>query len=346
MLSEDLCWQAVAERDRRSDGAFVYAVRTTGIFCRPSCPARRPQRERVAFFPAPEEAARAGFRPCLRCRPTEVDAQAALTAHVCALIAERPDAPPTLAELGEAVAVSPFHLQRVFRRAMGVSPRQYAEALRLERLRGALREEATVTEAVYAAGYGSGSRVYEQAPERLGMTPRTYRAGGEGEIVRYTVVPCPLGLLLLAATERGVCAVTLGDDAETLASRLAEELPAAKLTRDDDGLRAWAEAAVRHLEGREPLLELPLDLRATAFQRQVWDALRAIPYGTTQTYRQVAERLGRPTATRAVAGACAANPVALVVPCHRVVREDGGLGGYRWGVERKRAILEREREVV
>jgi AraC family transcriptional regulator of adaptative response/methylated-DNA-[protein]-cysteine methyltransferase len=337
----------VQARDAGFDGAFVYAVRSTGIYCRPSCPSRRPRRKQVLFFALPEAAERSGFRACRRCRPRELparDAHVALVRRVCRWIEAERDGPPTLEALGARAGVSPHHLQRTFKRLMGITPRQYADALRLDALKTRLREGKDVTGALYDAGYGSSSRLYEKAREQLGMTPATYRRGGRGMEIRYALADCALGRLLVAGTERGICAVSLGEDDTALECTLREEYPAAAIRRDDTGLDPWVSALVRHLDGAQPHLDLPLDVQATAFQRRVWEALRAIPYGSTRTYREIASSLGHPNATRAVARACATNPVSLVVPCHRVVRTDGGLGGYRWGLERKRKLIERERE--
>ncbi len=271
------------------------------------------------------------------------EAHLQLVERTCRLIDAHLDEPLTLDDLGTAVEVSPAHLQRVFKRLMGISPKQYLAARRLDRFKNHLKEDATVTTALYEAGYGSASRVYEHATDRLGMTPGTYRAGGPATAIRYTLTDCPLGRLLLAGTERGVCAVYLGDEDDALEAELGREFPAAARSRDDDGLSGWAEAVRSQLEG-EPHAELPLDVRATAFQWRVWQELRRIPRGQTRTYREVAEALGQPTAARAVARACATNPVSVVIPCHRVVRGDGGLGGYRWGLARKMKLLENEKD--
>lgn len=339
-------WRAVAERDGAHDGAFVYAVRSTGIYCRPSCPSRRPRREHVAFFASPEAAELAGFRSCRRCLPAQArpaDPQAGPVAAACRFIAAHLDESLTLERIGAAVGVSPHHLQRSFKRLLGVSPREYGDALRLGELRGRLRAGAGVFEAIDAAGYGSSSRIYERDNERLGMAPAVYRDGGRGMEIRYTLADSPLGRLLVAATERGVCAVSLGDDAAALEQELRAEYPAATIALDDAGLGAAVAALVGYLGGARPSIDLPLDVQATAFQRQVWEELRRIPYGETRTYLQIAEALGKPKAARAVGRACATNPVSLIVPCHRAVGSDGKLHGFRWAVERKQALLELER---
>ncbi len=338
-MDSEACWQAVASRDRSFNGAFVYAVRSTGVYCRPSCPSRRPRRDRVVFFPRPEEAEKAGFRRCRRCwrEPNGV------IGCVCRYLETHRDETVTLEDLGVEAGLSPHHLLRVFQRALGVSPREYADQLRMTSVKASLREGHDVTRALYDAGYGSSSRLYERAPARLGMTPATYRRGGQGMEIGYTIVDSPMGRLLVAATDRGVSAVSMGDADAPLEAALATEYPNARLHRDQNGLSRWVRQILAHLQGHRPELDLPADVQATAFQARVWEALRRIPRGSTQTYSQVARSIGRPTATRAVARACATNPVSLVVPCHRVVREDGGLGGYRWGLERKRALLARER---
>lgn len=335
-------WRIVLARDRRYDGAFVYAVRSTGVFCRPSCPSRRPRRSVVTFFAEPADAARAGFRPCRRCRPTEPDADQELVRRACALLDTQTNGAMRLEDLARVLRVTSRPLARAFRRVLGVTPLQYRDQRRLARLKTNLKERRHVTPALYAAGYGATSRVYEQSNTRLGMTPATYARGGAHTLIAYTIVPCPLGRLLVAATERGVCRVALGDDAAALERDLRAEFPAADLQRDGARLADAVAALTRHLEGDQPDVALPIDVRATAFQRRVWDALRRIPYGETRTYGQIARGLGRPTAARAVARAVATNPVALVVPCHRVVPADGAPGGYRWGRERKQALLARE----
>ncbi len=348
-------WHAVESRDAGFDGSFVYAVSSTGIYCRPSCPSRRPRRENVHFFAVPEAAEQAGYRACRRCRPGDAEAgdpHLDMVRRVCRYIdgqgagqgaGNGDGGPPTLAELSSHAGLSPYHLQRTFKRVMGITPRQYADARRLGRLKAGLRRGEPVTGALYEAGYGSSSRLYERAPTQLGMTPATYAKGGRGARIRYSVVASSLGRLLVGATERGVCAVYLGDDDAELEGELAQEYPAAEIRRDDRGLGRWSAALVGYLAGAEPRLDLPLDVRATAFQWRVWEELKRIPLGETRSYGEIAARLGKPKAQRAVGRACATNPVSLIVPCHRALREDGGLGGYRWGLERKEALLASER---
>jgi AraC family transcriptional regulator, regulatory protein of adaptative response / methylated-DNA-[protein]-cysteine methyltransferase len=335
-------WAAVVGRDRRFDGRFVYAVHSTGVYCRPSCPSRRPLMANVAFFDDAAAAERAGFRACKRCRPRASSAPngaAAAVRKAAAFIDAHAGERITLAALASETGLSPFHLQRVFRRELGVTPREYQQARRLDRLRVQLRRGETVSRATYDAGFGSPSRVYEQAA-RLGMTPAVYRRGGVGLQIRFAIVPSPLGQLLVATTAKGVCTVSLGGTDAQLERRLRAEFPRAVVDRDDEGsLAKVAGRVVAHIRGDGPAHDLPLDVRGTAFQQQVWRALLAIPYGETRSYADVAAAIGQPTATRAVARACATNPVAVVIPCHRVVRSDGGLGGYAGGVERKERLL-------
>ncbi|MDX6613799.1 MAG: AraC family transcriptional regulator [Blastocatellia bacterium] len=338
-------WSAVMARDNANDGHFVFAVRSTGIYCRPSCPARRPRRDQVQFFMVPEAAENAGFRACRRCRPqtTKVaDPALALVGQVCRAIDTTVELPVTLTMLSAQTGVSGPHLQRTFKRVMGITPREYAEAARLGQFKSHVRAGASVTTALYDAGYGSSRGLYEKSSAQMGMTPAVYRRGGRGMIVSYTLCDSPLGRLLVAATAKGVCAVSLGDSDIALEQSLSDEYPAAAITRDDDELKTAVHAILEHLQGKRPHLQLPLDIQATAFQRQVWQALQEIPYGNTVSYGEIAQRIGRPTAVRAVARACASNRVALVIPCHRVVGKDNKLTGYRWGVERKGKLLERE----
>lgn len=337
-------WALVCARDRSADGRFVYAVTSTGVFCRPSCASRRARRERVRFFDTTGAAQQAGFRACLRCRPLEASADpwVARVERACLDIA-RAAAPLPLAALARQAGSSPYHFLRNFKRIVGLTPRAFADARRFEHVKRHLRSDATVTSAFLDAGYESSSRFYEGAAARLAMTPSAYRAGGAGEVIRYATAASPLGRVLVAATARGVCSVALGDDDEGLVMSLRAEFPRAEVEKAPSDLRAVLAQVTGHLAGRLPRLDLPIDVRATAFQRQVWDALKAIPTGDTRTYAEVARAIGRPAASRAVARACASNPVALVVPCHRVVPAAGGTGGYRWGRERKARLLARER---
>lgn len=344
-LSVERLWAAVLARDRSADGKFLYAVRTTGVYCRPSCAARRPRRENVAFHPTPAAAERAGFRPCKRCRPERPaapDRQAATVTALCRLI-ESSDEAPRLESLARAAGLSLFHTQRLFKAVTGVTPRAYAAAHRARRLKAQLDTPATVTDAIHGAGYSSSGRFYDSAHQPLGMTPTKYRLGGANLDIRFAIGQCSLGAVLVAATARGVCAILLGDDPEELAHELERRFPRANLLGGDAAFEGLVAQVVALVERPSAPALLPLDIRGTAFQQRVWQALRAIPPGTTTSYAALARAIGAPTACRAVAGACGANPVAVVIPCHRVVRTDGGLSGYRWGVERKRALLDRER---
>jgi AraC family transcriptional regulator, regulatory protein of adaptative response / methylated-DNA-[protein]-cysteine methyltransferase len=336
-------WQAVAERDRRADGAFFYAVRTTGVYCRPSCAARQARRENVSFHASCAAAERAGFRACKRCRPNQPAANdhAAAVAAACRLIDEAEEL-PRLADLAAAAGLSPFHFHRVFKAETGLTPKSYAAGQRGKRLVAELPRTGTVTEAIYGAGFNSSGRFYAAANGLLGMTPTRFRAGGADLEIRFAVGQCTLGAILVAATEKGVCAIMLGEDPDALTHDLEDRFPKAKLVGGDRAFEGWVAQVVGLVEAPRLGLALPLDLRGTAFQQRVWQALRDIPPGTTTTYTALAQRLGAPNAVRAVASACAANPVAIAIPCHRVVRRDGALAGYRWGIERKRALLDRE----
>jgi AraC family transcriptional regulator of adaptative response/methylated-DNA-[protein]-cysteine methyltransferase len=338
-LTDDQRWQAVRMKDRSFDGAFVTAVRTTGIYCRPSCPARAPQRQNITFYLSPSEAEAHGFRPCKRCSPNTQAYEAEVVERVCRHIEAHLDERLTLNELGAAASLSPQHLQKVFKRALGISPREYADARRMEQLKLQLKSGETVTHALYEAGFSSTSRLYERD---MGMTPATYRNGGKDMHIQYTIAACSLGLVLVGATQRGICAVSLGDSAGTLEGLLREDYPAAVIEADDGALAAWVDVLLKQVEGEAPHDELPLDIRGTAFQRRVWQALRRIPRGETRSYTQIAESIGQPEAARAVARACASNHVAVLIPCHRVVRQSGDLSGYRWGVARKAELLRRE----
>jgi AraC family transcriptional regulator of adaptative response/methylated-DNA-[protein]-cysteine methyltransferase len=343
-LDDDRRWRAVLDTDRAFDGAFVTAVRTTHIYCRPSCPARKPLRKNIAFLATPAAAERAGYRACKRCRPRDIaaDPQRDLVARVCNRLIDG-DTAPTLTELGVEFGISPFHLQRTFKRITGVTPRQYAAAHRVGRLKEELRASDRVAGAVYRAGFGSSSRVYEGAARTLGMTPAAYGRGGRGMRIAFTVQPCVLGRVLVATTGRGIAFVCLGDSAKRLESELRGEYPAAEIARDDRAAKQYAAPVVRAINSGHPDHTLPVDVLATAFQARVWQALREIPRGETRSYGEVARAIGQPTAARAVARACADNPTPIIVPCHRVIHADGSLSGFRWGVQRKRKLLESER---
>ncbi|MBO0723205.1 MAG: bifunctional DNA-binding transcriptional regulator/O6-methylguanine-DNA methyltransferase Ada [Blastocatellia bacterium] len=346
-FSTEELWRAIETRDSGYDGIFWYGVRSTGVFCRPACSSRLPRRENVRFFALPEAARHAGFRACLRCRPDNLllrDPQAELVESICRFIDLNLEEQPNLEKIGREVKVSQFHLQRVFKKLMGITPRQYADARRALKFKERIKAGESVTGAMYEAGYGSSSRLYEKADTQLGMTPGTYGKGGAGMKIDYAIVRCPLGRLLVAATERGICSVTLGDRAEELTEKLRAEYPRAEIEPDETRLREEVETLLAYLEGQMPHPALPLDTQGTAFQKRVWDELRRIPAGETASYGEIARRIGRPSATRAVARAVATNPVAIVTPCHRVIRENGELGGYRWGTERKRQLLEIEKK--
>jgi AraC family transcriptional regulator, regulatory protein of adaptative response / methylated-DNA-[protein]-cysteine methyltransferase len=336
----------VVARDVAASNDFVYAVRSTGIYCRPGCASRRPRRDRVAFFDTATAAERAGFRPCRRCKPRDAAAAEPWVERIrraCVYLANV-DGHVTLAALARRLGGSPYHLQRNFKRLVGITPREYAEARRLDRVKRELRGQKSVTDAMFEAGFGSSSRLYERAAPKLGMTPSTYRRGAVDVAIRFTTVSSPIGRLLVAATARGVCAVSLGRSDAELRAALRQEYPHAEISRDRQSLGGWTRRILEHLAGNQPRLDLPLDIRATAFQWQVWQALTAIPYGAIRTYADVAKTIGRPSAVRAVARACAANPAAVAIPCHRVVPSGGGIGGYRWGRTRKRALLAAERQ--
>ena len=335
-------WQATRQRDTRADGSFVFAVQSTHIYCCPSCPARRPLRRNTLFFRTPEDAESHGFRACRRCRPKQLNSATALVQQVAAVIANGDEEPFRLGALAAQVNSSPAKLRRAFRRATGLAPKEFEQAFRLARLKKMLRAGRSVTEALYACGYGSSSRLYEKTNAQLGMTPLSYRKGGIGMQIGYTVANTTLGKVLVAGTERGVSAVYLGESEKSLVEELRKEYRSAEIVRTQDENKNWLSEVVRRVEGNAPSLDLPLDVQATAFQRRVWQELQKIPRGTTRTYTQVARALGRPRSVRAVARACATNPVSIVVPCHRVIRSDGTLAGYRWGLERKGKLLERE----
>ena len=343
-VTDNRRWNSVVARDPASDGAFVFAVSTTRVYCRPSCPARRPRRENVTFFLHPEQAEQAGYRACLRCKPKSVSGnpQSDGVKAICRYIEQHLDEPMTLDRLGKAFRQSPFHLQRRFKAILGITPREYADSCRLRLLKRNLQAGDNVTRAMYDAGYGSSSRLYERTASQLGMTPDKYRRGAIAAAIRYTCADSPLGRMLIAATERGICAIQFARSDGELLEGLKREFPFALRKPDDGGLKSWVSTLLRQMRGRAGDASLPLDIRATAFQRRVWTYLQSIPFGATRSYSQVARGIGQPRATRAVARACATNPVAVAIPCHRVVREDGSMGGYRWGVERKETLLEME----
>lgn len=346
-VHQDKFWDAVLARDASQDGKFVFAVSSTGVYCRPSCAAKHPRRQNVTFYQRPEEAERDGYRACLRCRPKAAGAspQNRLVKSVCRYITEHLDEPVTLTRLGEVFHQSPFHLQRTFKAVLGITPKAYADSCRMSQLKRNLQAGHSVTRAMYDAGYGSSSRLYERTASQLGMTPDKYRRGAVAAPLRYTFAQSPLGTMLVAATDKGVCAIEFGSSEAELEQGLKHEFPFAQRKRDDNGLRTWTETVLQRLRGHKLNAALPLDIQATAFQHRVWKYLQSIPYGKTRSYSEVAREIGEPKATRAVARACATNPVAIAIPCHRVVRKDGDTsGGYRWGVERKEALLKMERE--
>ncbi len=339
-------WQAVLERDSSLDGTFVFGVSSTGIFCRPSCPSRRPRRENVSFFEHAAAAEREGYRACLRCRPKAVDAnpQSAMVRAICRYIEQHIEDRLTLSLLAKEFRRSPFHLQRTFKSVLGVTPKAYIDACRLRQVKQNLQAGHDVTTALYAAGYGSSSRLYERTAAQLGMTPEKYRRGAVAAVVRFTIAASPLGRMLIAATDKGICSIQFAGSDQELQQGLMREFPFAVRRRDDAALAQWKTNLARLIQGQDAHPSLPLDIRATAFQRRVWECLQKIPRGETRSYSAVAKKIGMPRATRAVARACATNPVAVAIPCHRVVREDGDLGGYRWGIERKEQLLAMEKD--
>lgn len=335
-------WQATLHRDSRADGSFVFAVRSTNIYCRPSCPARRPLRRNTIFFRTSQDAERQGFRPCQRCRPKEQNSATALVQQAAAAMASSQEEAVRLSSLARQLGTTQAKLRRAFRRVTGLSPKEFEQAFRLAQFKKLLREGRGVTDALYACGYGSSSRLYEKTNAHLGMTPASYRKGGEGMQIAYAVANSSLGKVLVGSTDRGVAAVYLGDREAPLVDALRKEYPKATIARGNGSSDEWLAEILRRVEGSAPSVDLPLDVQATAFQRRVWQELQRIPRGTTRTYTQVARALGKPRSVRAVARACATNPVSIVVPCHRVVRSDGQLAGYRWGLQRKQKLLEKE----
>ena len=349
VISNPELWNAVLARDASRDGSFVFAVRSTGIYCRPSCPARRPNREQVSFFKLPEAAEQAGFRACKRCHPRRAranDPQIELVRRICHIIDEHDKDSVTLDNLSSTVGVNGHHLQRTFKQIMGITPRQYADSRKLDRFKSGVKKGTSVTAAMYDAGYGSSRALYEKSSAQLGMTPATYGRGGKGMRIAFTIGHSPLGRLLVAATERGVCSVTLGDSDAELTRALFAEYPAASIDSKDTSispsLNLWLDCVLDSLKSEHRRVDLPMDIQATAFQWRVWEELRRIPFGSTRSYQEIARAIGRPSAVRAVARACASNRLALVIPCHRVIREDRSLGGYRWGIQRKEKLLQRE----
>lgn len=343
---QDPRWPSVVARDASADGRFVYAVVTTGVYCRPSCPSRRANPENVRFFDTPDAAAAAGFRPCQRCRPDQPpkpQRQADLVARLCRLI-ETAERPPTLETLAQTAGLSPYHLHRLFKSVTGLTPRAWAAEQRAGRMRQSLHDNPRITDAIHAAGYESSGHFYAESNALLGMTPGDYRAGGARQCIRFAVGECSLGSILVAQTQRGICAILLGDDPQVLVEDLQDRFPNAEFIGGDAAFEQLVAQIVGFVEAPQRGLNLPLDIRGTAFQRRVWEALQAIPPGTTASYTDIAAHIGAPRSIRAVAGACAANAIAVAIPCHRVVRSDGGLSGYRWGVERKRELLKREKE--
>ncbi len=342
---DDLRWNAVLGRDHALDGEFVYAVRTTGVYCRPSCPSRRSKRENTVFFATPVEAEQTGYRECLRCRPTQpsVEERRVQAVRAACAVIDAAEQAPGLSELAATVGLSPSHLHRQFKRLVGVTPREYAAGKRVARLQDGLHTGRTVADAIFAAGYGSGSRVYETAKRTLGMTPGQYRDGGRNLTIEFTVTHSSLGRMLVAATDQGVCCIEFGTSKKALQQSLTKRFPAARVKENDDDLRQWVADITAFIQTPKLGLRLPLDVQGTAFQQRVWKALQDIPAGRTASYRDVAAAIGQPTAHRAVASACSANKLAVAIPCHRVVRTDGKLGGYRWGLERKRQLLALEK---
>ena len=345
-VPQEKWWEAVLARDANQDGQFFFAVSTTGVYCRPSCPAKRPRRENVAFYRRPEDAEKAGYRACLRCKPKSASGnpQTATVKEMCRYIEQHLDEPVTLERLAKVFGQSPFHLQRTFKKTLGITPRAYADSCRMGLLKRNLQAGRSVTHALYDAGYSSSSRLYERTASQLGMTPDKYRRGAIAATIRYTCTNSPLGRMLVAATDKGICAIQFADTDDELTEGLKREFPFAVRKREDAAMRSWTNTVLRQISGHKTNRSLPLDIQATAFQRRVWDHLQSLPFGTTQSYGEVAKAIGRPTAARAVARACASNRIAVAIPCHRVVREDGEMGGYRWGVERKKALLQMEQQ--
>lgn len=347
MMNNEIFWQAMTNNDARFNGIFYVGVRTTKIYCKPTCTAKLPKRENVEFVRTWQEAEKKGFRACLRCHPKlehVINPQVEIVLQVCDLIEKEENV--SLEKLGEELKISPYHLQRTFKEIVGVSPKKYTENLRLKKFKAEIKNGNDVVTAMYESGYGSSSRLYEKITDKLGMTPKIYQKGGKGMKIEYTITECNLGKMLVARTEKGVCAVTFGDDENYLIEKLTTEYPQAEINQNVTNLKEYVEKILQNLTGQNKIIELPLDVQATAFQMQVWESLRKIPYGETLSYKQVAEKLGNPKAVRAVARACATNRVAILIPCHRVVGSDGSLSGFRWGIERKRKLIDGEKEKV
>ena len=346
LLTDDEKWRAVLDRDSRFDGAFVTGVRSTGIYCKPSCPSKHPKREHVVFLSGPDEAELAGFRACLRCRPSDTRSspRTELIGRVCKYIETHLDQKLSLSTLSTDAGISPYHLQRTFKRVLGISPRVYVEARRLEKVKGSLRKGQTVTNALYNAGFTSKARLYEKGSNHFGMRPGTFRRGGDGEQIHYSTFNSPIGRILIGFTPRGLCALYMGNSDSEVEKLLVNDFPMANCYRNFGAMQPWTEEFMKYFSGESSSLDLPLDIRATAFQRKVWDRIQSIPYGETKSYSSLAKEIGQPTATRAVARACATNPVALVIPCHRVIGKNGSLTGYGWGMKRKQALLALEQK--
>lgn len=342
-MNNEIFWQAVKQNDKRFDGLFWTCVKTTKIFCKPSCSAKTPLRRNVSFVDSTQQAETAGFRACLRCKPKsefQVDKKVETVLRACEVIETEEEI--SLERLGEKLEISPFHLQRTFKSIVGVSPKKYAEARRIEKFKSEINDGKDVTDAMYEAGFGSSSRLYENAFSKLGMTPKTYQKKGKGMKIDWTITDCELGRLLVARTEKGVCGVKFGDSDDDLFNDLESEYSEAEMRKDGSNLKSYVDAILEHLKGKSPNLDLPVDVQATAFQMKVWEALRKIPYGETLSYGEVAAKIGNKKAVRAVASACAKNRLALVIPCHRVIGANGKMSGYRWGIERKKQLLDNE----
>jgi len=335
---------AVLNRDSDSDGMFVFAVKSTRVYCRPSCPAKRPNIKQILFFSSSQEAEKTGFRPCQRCHPREVvTSQTKLIHNICQFIDCNLEKKLTLATLSNYANLSPFHLQRIFKRKIGISPRQYVEARRVEKMKNSLRNGKTVTRALYDAGFSSRSRIYGNVQNKLGASPGTYRRGGVGMRIEYVITSCPAGRLLIGVTENGLCAVCLGGSDSAVEAALIQDYPSAIVIRNDNRLALWVDCFMKYFDGQDFHGDLPIDVQATAFQWRVWNRIQSVPRGCTTTYGDIARAIGKPSAVRAVARACATNPVSLVIPCHRVIGQDGNLRGYRWGKNRKRELLSLEK---